>query len=97
MENVKNEFDILLSTAVKAIEWDSVSKLYLELIEINSKLWDIEDNIRIKEKEKTFDSEFIELARSVYYKNDERFRVKLEINNKFNSELIEEKSYEDYE
>jgi hypothetical protein len=95
--NIKKEFDILLSVVVKTIDWDSASELYLELIEINSKLWDIEDNIRIKEKNKEFDSEFIELARSVYYTNDERFRVKSEINKKFDSNLIEEKSYEDYE
>jgi hypothetical protein len=97
LENVKKEFDILLSTTVKTIDWDSITDLYSELIEINSKLWDIEDNIRIKEKNKEFDSEFIELARSVYYTNDERFRVKSEINKKFDSNLIEEKSYEDYE
>lgn len=96
LKNIKKEFNVLLSTTIKTIDWISASELYLELVEINSKLWDIEDDIRIKEKNKEFDSEFIELARSVYYTNDERFRVKSEINKKFDSNLMEEKSYEDY-
>ena len=94
--NIKKEFDVLLTAVTKNIEWESLNELYSELIEINTKLWDIEDSIRLKEKDKVFDSEFIELARSVYYTNDERFRVKSEINSKFNSEIIEEKSYEEY-
>ena len=96
LKNVVKEFDILLSNASKVIKWETITDLYEKLIEINTKLWNIEDDIRKKEKEKKFDSEFIELARSVYYTNDERFRVKSEINKKFNSELVEEKSYKEY-
>lgn len=67
-----------------------------ELFAINSKLWEIEDSIREKENQKLFDSEFIELARSVYITNDERFRVKNTINIRYNSLIKEEKSYKGY-
>ena len=71
-------------------------ELELELKKINQQLWDIEDKIRDKEKHKSFDDEFIQLARSVYITNDERSRIKRRINETFGSELIEEKSYADY-
>ena len=64
-----------------------------ELKDINEKLWDIEDNIRIKEKNKQFDIEFTELARSVYKNNDARFKIKSEINNKYNSNILEFKHF----
>ena len=63
------------------------------LKEINNNLWEIEDNIRIKERNQEFDKEFVELARSVYKENDKRASIKKEINQKYNSELVEEKSY----
>ena len=70
---------------------------YLDsLIEINSKLWVIEDDIRDCERNKKFDQTFIDLARSVYFTNDKRSEVKLEINKKFGSKIIEVKSYEEY-
>ena len=71
-------------------------KIFLQLKSINLTLWDIEDKIRIKEKNKEFDNEFIELARSVYLNNDRRSETKKELNIMFNSEIIEEKSYEKY-
>ena len=71
-------------------------QLELELKKINQKLWDIEDKIRDKERNKSFDDEFIQLARSVYITNDERSRIKRRINETFGSDLIEEKSYADY-
>ena len=71
-------------------------ELELELKKINQKLWDIEDKIRDKEKHKSFDVEFIQLARSVYITNDERSRIKRRINETFGSDLIEEKSYSEY-
>ena len=67
-----------------------------QLLEINLKLWEIEDEIRIMEKNKSFDEKFIETARSVYINNDNRFKIKNDINKKFNSEFKEEKSYEEY-
>ena len=71
-------------------------EIYFQLKSINLKLWDIEDKIRIKEKNKEFDNEFIKLARSVYLNNDRRSETKKELNIMFNSEIIEEKSYEKY-
>ena len=67
-----------------------------ELQIINQKLWDLEDKIRIKEFNKVFDQEFIELARSIYKLNDNRFKKKLEINKKYKSEIFEEKIYHKY-
>ena len=63
---------------------------------VNKNLWEIEDNIRIKESDQKFDKEFIQLARSVYKENDKRASIKKEINQKYNSELVEEKSYNNY-
>lgn len=73
-----------------------ISKLKEELFRINESLWEIEDDIRDKEFAKEFDEKFIELARAVYVTNDERARVKKEINALVGSELTEEKSYKDY-
>jgi len=70
--------------------------LYNKLKNINLKLWNIEDKLRIKEYNTEFDEEFIELARSVYFVNDERSEVKREINEVFNSDIFEVKSYADY-
>jgi len=69
---------------------------YDQLKEINSTLWEIEDAIRVKEKNQEFDSSFIQLARQVYQTNDKRAEIKKEINIYTGSELLEEKSYEDY-
>ena len=71
---------------------DLINNLYLS----NLKLWEIEDKIRLKEKAKEFDQDFIDLARSVYFKNDLRAKIKKDINIKANSNLIEEKSYQEY-
>tara|TARA_A100001035_G_C27733046_1_gene477726 strand:- start:426 stop:800 length:375 start_codon:yes stop_codon:yes gene_type:complete len=69
---------------------------YFSLEKVNNKLWEIEDNIREKERLKEFDSEFIELARSVYIINDERASIKHKINEKYKSEIHEVKSYKKY-
>lgn len=63
---------------------------------INEKLWDVEDRLREKERVRTFDKEFIDLARAVYFTNDERAAVKREINTKLGSKIVEEKSYAKY-
>ena len=65
-------------------------------LEINSKLWKIEDDIRDCERNKKFDQKFIELARAVYFTNDKRSKIKLEINKYFGSKIVEVKSYEKY-
>ena len=75
---------------------EPIKNHYLELSKINKILWDIEDNIRKKEAAGEFNSEFVELARSVYITNDQRAKVKKSINLFTNSELIEEKSYSQY-
>ena len=67
-----------------------------QLKSVNERLWVIEDDIRILEKAQRFDKEFIELARSVYFENDDRARIKKEINLALGSAYVEEKSYQDY-
>tara|TARA_Y100001968_G_scaffold312230_1_gene335168 strand:+ start:66 stop:467 length:402 start_codon:yes stop_codon:yes gene_type:complete len=71
-------------------------KLINNLKKVNKSLWEIEDNIRIKENNQEFDKEFIQLARSVYKENDRRASIKKEINQKYKSDLVEEKSYKNY-
>ena len=95
LKNILKELSFLR----EVIEKNSIfipDEIFFQLKSINLKLWDIEDKIRIKEKNKEFDNEFIELARSVYLNNDRRSETKKELNIIFNSEIIEEKSYEKY-
>lgn len=73
-----------------------VTALMKRLKAVNERLWVIEDDIRILEKEQRFDNEFVELARSVYFENDERANIKKEINLALGSSYVEEKSYQDY-
>ena len=97
LKNVKIEYAQLSKIYNISFMDDAIAKkLMNNLKQINNKLWDIEDKIRDKERNNAFDEEFIELARSVYITNDERSRIKRNINNTFGSELIEEKSYSDY-
>ncbi len=95
LQNIRKELDFLTETCVKN-DLDFKHSLVTELESVNEKLWKIEDDIREKERSKEFDEVFIELARSVYRVNDERFSVKSKINQTFGSVLAEEKSYEDY-
>ena len=95
LTNVNKELKRLTSI-VENQNLDINENLINKLRSINSKLWEIEDNIRSKERKKEFDQEFIELARSVYIQNDIRASIKKEINQLYNSELIEEKSYKKY-
>lgn len=98
LANVNKELE-LLNKLWNQDEKSSVdiANEFTALKEINEKIWDIEDGIRDKERVKEFDQEFIELARSVYFSNDKRAEIKRAINLKLGSELIEEKSYADYE
>ncbi len=95
--NVRTELDLLAATweAAPASRTDIAAER-ARLRAVNEALWDIEDRIRLKEKARAFDAEFIELARSVYIRNDERAAIKREINEKLGSTLVEEKSYQDY-
>jgi hypothetical protein len=97
LANVRNELDLLNATwANDAASRTDISGERAHLLAVNELLWDIEDRIRLKEKAQAFDAEFIELARSVYFRNDERAAFKREINLKLGSQLVEEKSYQDY-
>jgi len=98
LANVKVEFEELNPLALIIFKENSpiISELYLKLSQINAKLWKIEDDIRQCEREKSFESKFVQLARDVYYTNDIRSELKKEINILTKSGLIEEKSYEDY-
>ena len=96
--NIKKEFHTLNPLCVKLFEkfGGELQNHYLELSAINGELWDIEDEIREYEKNKDFGGKFTELARSVYFTNDKRSEVKKIINIITESDLVEEKSYEDY-
>ena len=94
--HIKNELDLLNKTLENSISRSQAREYIKKLIEINSELWFIEDNIRDCERKKQFDKKFIDLARAIYITNDRRSEIKLEINKKFGSELVEVKSYEKY-
>ena len=95
LENILKEYGILKGP-MEDMGITEDSDEFRKLKVVNLKLWDIEDKIRLKEARKEFDEDFIQLARSVYRRNDERAAIKREINLKFDSELIEEKEYVDY-
>lgn len=95
LENIRKEYlylhEIVFSELNISHEED-----YNRILEVNRKLWSIEDDIRDKERDSDFGEVFIELARSVYFTNDERSRIKKEINTKYGSDFVEEKSYQEY-
>jgi hypothetical protein len=97
LANVRNELDLLNATwGNSTAAQTDIADERARLLAVNELLWDIEDSIRLKERAQAFDQEFIELARAVYFRNDERAAFKREINLKLGSELVEEKSYQDY-
>lgn len=93
--NIQKEYDILVK-ALQKINLTENDPDFRELVDVNFELWEIEDQIRIKEAQKRFDDTFIQLARSVYHKNDRRAAIKRRINLKTHSLLIEEKEYVNY-
>lgn len=95
--NVRTELALLQEIWSRAVQEDDVvRRLHAQLKEINETLWEIEDDIRDKERAREFDQRFIELARSVYVTNDRRSAVKKQLNLHLGSQIIEEKSYQDY-
>jgi len=95
--NVRVELALLQETWASAVSRDPViDDLHDQLKKINETLWEIEDDIRDKERVKEFDERFIELARQVYFTNDRRSQVKKKLNLHLGSLIIEEKSYQDY-
>ena len=99
LSNIQKEHDELSPLADQLFDsyGEELKNLYKKLTEINSELWTIEDDIRECERNKDFGSDFVSLARSVYFTNDKRSDVKKAINLLTDSGFVEEKSYEDYE
>jgi len=100
LANVRKEYESL-QPAINAIynstlKQDVLVELHKDLLNVNKTLWNIEDQIRDCERDKNFGEDFIELARSVYYTNDDRAEVKKNINMLTGSSLVEEKSYQQY-
>jgi hypothetical protein len=96
LKYVSEEFELLYNQSETYFQVSELKSLYESLTEVNSTLWDVEDKLRVFESEKKFDQEFIELARKVYYTNDERFRLKNEINLITLSKIREVKDYKPY-
>jgi Family of unknown function (DUF6165) len=97
LANVRLELELLEKTWREApFGTIDIAREERALQEVNERLWDIEDRIRDKEARRTFDREFIELARAVYHSNDERAAIKKRINLALGSRLVEEKSYQHY-
>ena len=93
---IKKEFELLYNFSSEYLSNLETESIYHRLVEVNSNLWDVEDKLRVMEKEQRFDDEFISLARKVYFTNDERFRLKNEINLITDSEIREIKDYVKY-
>ena len=98
LEYSNKEFNLLKEKAddVKSINTQKYDEFYSSLLKTNSKLWEIEDDIRDLENLKNFDEAFVSLARSVYITNDERFEIKTKINNFFGSSIVEQKELKEY-
>jgi hypothetical protein len=94
LKNVTNERQYLES--VLSVSMAELKDHIISMRSVNQKLWNIEDGIRNKEVAGEFDSEFVELARSVYFTNDERAKIKRSINMMFGSHFVEEKQYTEY-
>jgi hypothetical protein len=97
LRNVRTELDLLTATwRSSPFAATDIGAEWAGLRDVNAKLWDIEDHIRDKERDGLFDAGFVELARAVYFTNDERAAIKKVINTRLGSALVEEKSYADY-
>ena len=96
LDNIVKEYEYLFSVVENDLSISTSSPEYLELLSVNKDLWVIEDDIRDEERQKEFDDNFVKLARAVYYTNDVRAKIKKEINLKYSSGFIEEKSYSNY-
>ena len=96
LEFINKEFELLHNFSSEYLNNLEIELIYSKLILVNTNLWDIEDKLRVLEKEKKFDNEFVASARKVYFTNDERFRLKIEINLLTSSEIREIKDYVKY-
>ena len=97
LEEIKKEYKILKEIQTSSIEiTGEIKDLFQSVKNVNVKLWNTEDRLRICEKNKDFDKNFIELARGVYFANDERAELKSKINKILKSNIIEIKQYDNY-
>ena len=97
LANVRKELDAANRTwSAHPASTTDIADLRAALKAVNERLWVIEDDIRLKEKAQAFDAEFVRLARAVYFENDDRARIKKDINLALGSAYVEEKSYQDY-
>jgi hypothetical protein len=95
--NVRHELDTLeTSWMAHSAAGNDIVALRAQLKAVNERLWTIEDDIRLREQAQDFGAEFVRLARAVYFENDDRARIKRELNHALGSDLVEEKSYQDY-
>ena len=96
-EEIKKEYKILKEIQNSSIKFNGkINQLFNSIKEINIKLWNIEDELRICEKNKDFGKNFIELAREVYFNNDKRSKIKSEINKRLGSNIRDVKQYVNY-
>lgn len=97
LKNVSHALELLRRVMADQVPpSEDLAKQTRALKDVNAALWEIEDEIRLHERRKDFGEGFVELARSVYLKNDERARIKRAIDDLLGSDLVEEKSYEEY-
>jgi len=94
--NIRTELELLQDQARIFLTQQSIANAYQALKKVNEELWETEDRIRLKEKNQIFDTEFVQLARTVYFQNDNRARIKRHINEISGSLIVEEKSYQEY-
>ena len=95
LQNIKLEYQTL-KPLLEEIGMSEDDRLFRDLLDVNEKLWRIEDDLRVLEKDKEFGNTFVNLARAVYFTNDERAEIKKKINLKTGSKLVEEKDYVEY-
>ena len=97
LEFINKEFELLYNFSSSYLNDEKLLDLYHQLVDVNTTLWKIEDELRIIESQKIFDNKFIELSRLVYKNNDIRFTIKNTINQLTNSEIQEQKDYVNYQ
>ena len=97
LEFINKEFELLYNFSSSYLNDEKLLDLYHQLVNVNTRLWKIEDELRIIESQKIFDNNFIELSRLVYKNNDIRFTIKNTINQLTNSEIQEQKDYVNYQ
>lgn len=97
LKRIDDEINYLIDSIDKLNSEFNLDELFGQLLFTNKKLWNIEDSIRMKEKNQEFDDEFIQIARSVYFINDVRAKIKNDINDVTESNIFEVKSYEKYD